>query len=201
MVLYTSQYGARAPQQRPPQPPRTRPEKEYAPFREMPKIKEEEVLYKSHPCRRGSHMLKKYLLAAIVLILALYIYFDAGVYAYISSVSPLDVSLLLYGLLGLFVLIVLVAEIKRYSITYTITRSRVVAERGVFSRKVDSLHLSIMDTINVKSNFIDRILRMGDLEVGVIDNRVVFEDIHSPHVLEDYLTKVMNDYKRRHIVA
>jgi len=166
---------------------------------ELSEIREEKILYKTHPCRRGWHRLKKYILAFIILIIAIYINIDAMVYFYIETFSMGLSSILTYLLLIIFFLIIIINEIKRYSIKYYITKSRIVEEKGIFSKKITSLHLSIVDTMRVKTNLIDRFFKMGDVIIYVLESKVIFEDVHDPHKLEEFITQIMNKYKKSHV--
>ena len=59
--------------------------------------------------------------------------------------------------------------------------------------------VSIVDTLNVKANFLDRILIMGDLIIGVVENNIKFKDVHNPNGLEDYVSRMIDQYKKKRI--
>jgi hypothetical protein len=163
-------------------------------------IAEEKKIYYSHPCRRGWHTLKKYIVVFILLVSSSFFFFEPNI---ISNVSQLGIDSMLVGqvLLGLAIIIIIILEIVRSRVRYYITKSRVVEERGILSKKVNSLHMSIVDTIKVKTNIIDRLLKMGDLEIVIIDSHVTFSDIHDPNKVEDLLIKIINEYKSTHRIA
>jgi len=159
------------------------------------KTLEERVLYKTHPCRRGWHHLKYYILAFVILGITIYINFDASVS---STLGNIILTPLTYLLIIVFFLIIIIEELKKHFTLYYVTTSRIVKEKGIISKKVDSRQFSIIDSINVKINPLDRLFGIGDLEIGVIENIIVFEDLKNPNAIEDYVAKIISKYKRRH---
>jgi uncharacterized membrane protein YdbT with pleckstrin-like domain len=176
---------------------RNKRKQEDATKQKLKEITEEKKIYYSHPCRRGWHTMKKYIAAFIIFIASYVFAFDPTVGAAIALLG-IDSVLIGQALLGLAFLIILALEAIRFKVRYYITPSRVVEERGIFSKKINSLHMSIIDTIKVKTNLIDRILNMGDVRIAIIDSNVTFIDIHNPNKVEDLMIKTINEYKSTH---
>jgi hypothetical protein len=153
---------------------------------------EERELYITHPCRRSRRFLKKYILGIIFFSAALYINNTPSVQLFLGEQS----LYLVYGLTGLFVLIVLANEITRFSIKYYVTPSRVVEERGIFSRKTNSINLSLVESIKSRANLLERLLVMGDLTLSVEQSEIVFRGIHNPEEVETYLSALIERYRK-----
>jgi uncharacterized membrane protein YdbT with pleckstrin-like domain len=83
--------------------------------------------------------------------------------------------------LGLGVLLLLVAFIKRQSSDFAVTNKRVMMKTGVFSTRSIELLLSKIEAIAVEQSFGGRILGYGDIVVtGSGGTRETFPQIQSP---------------------
>jgi uncharacterized membrane protein YdbT with pleckstrin-like domain len=83
--------------------------------------------------------------------------------------------------LGLGVLLLLVAFIKRQSSDFAVTNKRVMMKTGVFNTRSIELLLSKIEAIAVEQSFGGRILGYGDIVVtGSGGTRETFPQIQSP---------------------
>lgn len=90
----------------------------------------------------------------------------------------------LLAVLGLpLVALFLIMIYRHYSRRYTIDNDNVESRHGVIAREVTSIRLVDIRNITVKQSLFDRILFIGDIEIGsagTADIEVVFQRVGRP---------------------
>ena len=86
-----------------------------------------------------------------------------------TSASPSLKRIVLIAGLALGLILFLVVVIKRYSLLYRLSSQRLFVYRGLISRQVEELELFRVRDIDVKQNFLERILGFGRMSVFSTD--------------------------------
>lgn len=88
---------------------------------------------------------------------------------------------------------------------YTITKSLIEREKGLFIKRVDSLDLGRVKDVELRQNLVQRILKIGTLEIYSSDRTdpsMLIEDIPNPRpVYEDLRNAVIQLSQRRGIIS
>lgn len=151
----------------------------------------EEVYYQGSPNIRGEfEAMIGWGLLGIALILA-------GVALWIFVTIPWWINLIL---IVAGAVIVLIPIIVAKSTHYRITNYRVDFERGILSKKIDTLELWHVDDINFHQSLLDRILRVGTITILSDDQttpRLKVSGVPNPRPLFDQLKQRVIAVKRQ----
>jgi len=99
------------------------------------------------------------------------------------------------GFLGL--LLVLAAELKRITIRYTITDSRVIRTEGIVRRKTNQMPLNKIERVELDQGLVQRILKLGDLVIDTGEDTITLGSIRHVGLVQDELSKHVAATARR----
>jgi uncharacterized membrane protein YdbT with pleckstrin-like domain len=112
--------------------------------------------------------------------------FDNLTASFQNAVSALDVGLL--SVLGVpFVLVLLIMVYRHHSWLFTVGDGNVESRHGIIAREVRSIRIADVRNINVKQSLFDRLLFIGDIEIGsagTADIEVVFHRVGRPFAVK-----------------
>ena len=102
-------------------------------------------------------------------------------------------------LAGFFVVIfILLPEINRLRTTYSITKSQIITEEGIFSRKRISVFFDNVADFSVHQNFVERSLKYGTLIIGSNSGRDYMElklkNIKNPKKVVYDIERLIKEY-------
>jgi membrane protein YdbS with pleckstrin-like domain len=86
------------------------------------------------------------------------------------------------------------------SIRYRVSNYRIDYERGIFTRRIDTIELWHVDDISFKQGFIDRILGVGDISIMSDDKttpQLTLDGVPNPRPLFDQLKQRIIAVKRQ----
>lgn len=135
--------------------------------------RDEKIILDKHPHRMT--YTSKYLITLVLLLISfftLYLFRDSPTPLQISALTlgPLLGSGLYFWIPGLILLIIavillLLTELHRRSIHYTVTTRRVGVSRGMISKSIREASLLEIQDVVLHQSAVERLLNVGDLEV------------------------------------
>ena len=170
-----------------PLPPEQIPTPEDRPHK--PADDREEVYYEGSPLLRGD-LLKLFgwgLLAGALI--------AGGIALCYWAYWIVGVVLVVIGILALFVPVVLVRSTR-----YRISNYRIDYERGIFSRRIDTLELWHVEDIRFSQSLLDRIMSVGNIEVISHDEttpKLMLHGLPNPRNVFDQLKQRIISVKRQ----
>jgi DNA-directed RNA polymerase subunit RPC12/RpoP len=139
----------------------------------------EQVLIETHPAMFRAHPLR---FLGVLLLLALA---GFGVYSGATSAHPL----LLWGAaacLAVLLVLLLVWWLEVRATTLTVTDSRTILRKGLFSRATSEVEHDDIRNIQMDQSFLERLLRVGDIGIsssGQDDLEVIARAIPHPNTV------------------
>jgi hypothetical protein len=88
------------------------------------------------------------------------VFIAGGVISFIYNIWPLGIALVVLGIIFFIVPIILVRTVR-----YRISNYRIDYERGLFSRKIDTLELWHVEDLSFFQSFFDRLMGCGDIKI------------------------------------
>ena len=101
----------------------------------------------------------------------------------------------LLGFLGLLTL--LRAELKRMSVRYLVTDTRVIRRDGILRRKTQEMPFNKLERVELDQSLLQRILKVGDVVLDTGEDTIVLGSLGHVHLIRDELSKVLATYSRR----
>lgn len=148
----------------------------------------EEIVESSSPSRFDSRYLKWYIISMVFLALGVV----SGFTSVVSSVVGPG-RWLFAGFFGaIFLLVLLVTEIRRYFVAYYFTDRKVVEEVGILSKDVKTIAYDDVTDTHLDKNFMERIFGVGTLKVnsaGSDISEIVLEGLRSPEHYKSIITR------------
>ena len=149
----------------------------------------EQVYYEGSPLLRGDiEKLFGWGLLGILLI-------GGAVIAFLYSLWVVAIPLFLLGILFFFIPILMVRTIR-----YRISNYRIDYERGLFSRKIDTLELWHVEDISFFQSFFDRMVGCGDIKIISHDEttpQLLLKGLPEPRTIFDNLKQRIIAVKRQ----
>ena len=99
------------------------------------------------------------------------------------------------GFLGL--LSVLLAEVRRLTIRYTVTDARVIRQEGILRKKTNQMPFSKVERVELDQSLLQRILRYGDLVIDTGEDTIVLQSLGHVNLVQDEMSKLVAAYARR----
>ena len=90
--------------------------------------------------------------------------------------------------------------VQTRSVRFRVTNYRIDYERGIFTRRIDTIELWHVDDISFKQGFLDRILGVGDITIMSDDKttpRLNLDGVPNPRPLFDQLKQRIIAVKRQ----
>lgn len=115
----------------------------------------EQVFFSGHPCWRA--LLGHYVRALLASLLAGVI---AGVVTRITG-HHVSVGWVVVAVIVVFVVLALVAQLRRIQTTYAITDQRLTIETGLLTKQIHQTRLERIQNVNSEQSFGERLLRIG----------------------------------------
>lgn len=114
-------------------------------------------------------------------------------------------QLLIYFLLGLAVFSLISAEYSRMILKYTFMPEKMVITEGLVKQRKQNVYyhpLGYVPDINIKQNFMQRMLNYGTISVSTGSNSFQIKDVDNPDqvvgLLEDLIENSKNPPQRNH---
>jgi uncharacterized membrane protein YdbT with pleckstrin-like domain len=153
--------------------------------RPNPVVEKERVLIKLSESRRAN--LLKYLLSIVLIC--------AGVYIYLYN--PLDIGIVPMGYVGLGVsflglLIIIISELKLIHSYYYMTQNRIVEASGILRKRERALHIPQVESVTIHQSFLNRILKIGSIDVKTAGESMVLHKISNPKRAESIIINEVN---------
>ena len=149
----------------------------------------EQVYYEGSPLLRGD--IEKFVGWALLGILLI----GGAVVAILYSLWLVAIPLFLIGILFFFIPILMVRTIR-----YRISNYRIDYERGLFSRKIDTLELWHVEDISFFQSFFDRMMGCGDIKIISHDEttpQLLLKGLPEPRTIFDNLKQRIIAVKRQ----
>jgi uncharacterized membrane protein YdbT with pleckstrin-like domain len=118
----------------------------------------EEIFFHGHPSWRSLAIFY-----AEGLALALLAGVIAGVVTRIAA-NHVQVGWVIVAVVVVFLVVVLVGQIRRIGTTYSITNQRLTIQTGILSRDVHQTRLERIQNVNSSQSLFERVLRIGTVE-------------------------------------
>ncbi len=99
------------------------------------------------------------------------------------------------GLIGLLAL--LRAEIKRLSIKYTITDTRIIRYDGILSRKTNEMPFTKVERIEIDQSLLQRVFKYGDIVMDTGEDTITLASLGHVKLVQGEISKLMAQYARR----
>ena len=149
----------------------------------------EEVYYEGSPLLRGdAGSIVLWGLVGIVLI-------AGAVVLFVMALWPLAIPCLVLGIIALVIPVLLTRSVR-----YRIGNYRIDYERGIFSRRIDTLELWHVDDISFRQSFLNRILGVGNIEIISNDDttpQLTLKGLPNPRQIFDQLKQRVIAVKRQ----
>jgi uncharacterized membrane protein YdbT with pleckstrin-like domain len=118
----------------------------------------EEIFFHGHPSWRSLGLFyAKGLIAALVAGII------AGVVTRIAS-HHVQVGWVIVAVVVVFLVLLVVGQLRRIGTTYSITNQRLTIQRGILSRDVHQTRLERIQNVNSSQSLFERMLRIGTIE-------------------------------------
>jgi uncharacterized membrane protein YdbT with pleckstrin-like domain len=118
----------------------------------------EEIFFHGHPSWRSlAAFYAKGLMAALL----------AGVIAGVATriaANHVQVGWVIVAVVVVFLVLVLIGQIRRIQTTYSITNQRLTIQTGILSRDVHQTRLERIQNVNSSQSLFERLLRIGTVE-------------------------------------
>jgi len=102
------------------------------------------------------------------------------------------------GLLGfLGILAVLTAELRRLSIRYVVTDSRIIRKDGIIRRKTNEMPFTKIERVELDQSLLQRIFKYGDVVMDTGEDSMVLASLGHVNLVKDEVSKVLATYSRR----
>jgi uncharacterized membrane protein YdbT with pleckstrin-like domain len=138
----------------------------------------EEIFFHGHPSWRSLALFYvKGLIAALVAGII------AGVATRVAS-HHVQVGWVSAAVLVVFVVLVVIGQIRRIQTTYSITNQRLTIQTGILSRDVHQTRLERIQNVNSRQSLPERLLRIGTVEfdtAGETQFDFAFRGVGNPH--------------------
>jgi membrane protein YdbS with pleckstrin-like domain len=137
-----------------------------------PAVEKERVLRRMPESRRAN--LVRYLLSIVLVCVGVYVYlynpFDIGI---------VPTEYLGIGLSVLGVIIILYSELKLIHSYYYMTQNRIVEVSGILRKRERALQIPQIESVTIHQSFLNRILKIGSIEVKTAGESMVLHKIIS----------------------
>lgn len=154
----------------------------------MPK----EILWQGRISRK--YFIGYYLLTILFLAGAAIIFFD---FFGLPIPSPYG-KYISYFLASFAIFPILVGEVKRILIKYTLTSDRLIKDVGIINKTVNAIPLEMMEKAICDLAWYERLLKVGDVEIDTGEEQIVVTGINHPKELEGRIHKLRDQlYKER----
>jgi len=149
----------------------------------------EEVYYEGSPQLRGEagKIIAAGLLAAALL--------AGGVFLFISGLWPFAIACFVLAILALAIPIIFTKSVR-----YRISNYRIDYERGILSRRIDTLELWHVEDISFNQSLLNRMLGVGNIEVISHDDttpKLMLRGLPTPRPLFEQLKQRVISVKRQ----
>lgn len=99
------------------------------------------------------------------------------------------------GFIGLLVL--LLAEIKRISVKYVITDSRIIVYSGILSRKMNQMPFNKIERVEMDQSLLQRILKFGDIVMDTGEDTITLGSLGHVNLVQNEVSKLVATYSKR----
>jgi len=96
-------------------------------------------------------------------------------------------------IIGLGLIFTFSAVLKKMSFKFIVTNKRVIEKKGIISKRTQEIELKDIKGINLNQTIMQRILRIGDIEMGSSATgglEVNFKGIKNPEEIKNEITKL-----------
>lgn len=103
-----------------------------------------------------------------------------------DALNAIDIALLSVFAVP-FAVVFLIMVYRHYSWRFTVGNGNVESRHGIIAREVRSIRIADVRNINVKQSLFDRLLSIGDIEIGsagTADIEVVFHRVGRPFAVK-----------------
>jgi len=154
----------------------------------------EEIYFEGTPMMRGE--LGKFFLWVVIGALVM-----AAPYFYDLVQDPVVVPWWVYAIaIAIGLACWIIPWVQTRSVRFRVTNYRIDYERGIFTRRIDTIELWHVDDISFKQGFLDRILGVGDITIMSDDKttpRLNLDGVPNPRPLFDQLKQRIIAVKRQ----
>lgn len=99
------------------------------------------------------------------------------------------------GFIGLVTL--LLAELRRLSLKYTITDSRIIIHSGILSRKMNQMPFNKIERVEMDQSLLQRIFKFGDIVMDTGEDQMVLGSLGHVNLVQDEVSKLVATYSKR----
>lgn len=90
---------------------------------------------------------------------------------------------------------VITASRQYKNVEYAFTEKRIIIKSGIVGIDFKSIYYTDINSVNVKVGFVDKILKVGDIQINVYSNTEVLSKIGDPYNIAKKLEQIVYDLK------
>ncbi len=155
-------------------------------------MKEERIFWKGKKSRKA--FLHYYIVSILFLALTGVLLFGIIEIGFLAAFA----DYLSYLLIGLSILFVILVEIKRLMVKYSITENRIIKEEGIINKKTDYIPYQMIEKILFDNKWHDRILGIGNIEIDTGEAQFWLLSVNKPREVENIINKAISRVTRRY---
>lgn len=90
---------------------------------------------------------------------------------------------------------IITANRRHKNLEYVFTDRRIIIKSGVVGIDIQNIYYTDIESVNVKVNWVDKMLKVGDIYIKSKDKAQVLWDIEKPYGITNRLQKIVLDIK------
>lgn len=90
---------------------------------------------------------------------------------------------------------IITANRRHKNLEYVFTDKRIIIKTGVVGIDIQNIYYSDIESVNVRVNWVDKMLKVGDIYIKSADKAQVLWDIEKPYGITNRLQKIVLDIK------
>jgi uncharacterized membrane protein YdbT with pleckstrin-like domain len=153
-------------------------------------VEKERVLIRMPESRRANLM--RYLISIVLIVVGVYLYLYTSVEILFIPTEYLGIGVSVLG-----ILIILYSELKLIHSYYYMTQNRIVEVSGILRKRERALQIPQIESVTIHQSFLNRILKIGSIDVKTAGESMVLHKISSPRKAESIIINEVNKMRGR----
>ncbi len=147
--------------------------------------------------RKSRKIFIHFYLAGIIFITLALILFPGFLNQYLPFIADFSVYISLF-FAGVGIILILISEVKRISIKYRVTETRVEKEQGIINKRVEHIPYQMVEKISSNNPWYARLLKIGDIEINTGEEHFWIKSVDHPEKVEEIIHNAISRITRRY---